>query len=81
MAIAFCRGWIFASDDGATRRFAQNQGIRLTGTLGILIKATTIGLLDRSEADTIHAQMVDEGYRSPLAYDGGISSFLNRPPN
>ncbi len=38
MAIAHNRSWVFASDDGAARNFAKERGIRLTGTLGILIK-------------------------------------------
>lgn len=28
-------------------------------------------------ADAIHVQMIDEGYRSPLSYKNGISSYLN----
>lgn len=78
MAIALCRGWVFASDDGAARRFAQAQPIKLTGTLGILIKATQSGILTQADADGIHGLMIDEGYRSPFPYENGISSFLNR---
>ncbi|MEQ8462402.1 hypothetical protein [Coleofasciculus sp. E1-EBD-02] len=78
MAIARTRGWVFASDDGAARRFAKEHSIRLTGTLGILVKATSVGILSLSDADGIHARMIDEGYRSPLPYENGISSFLNR---
>jgi predicted nucleic acid-binding protein len=77
MAIALNRNWIFASDDGNARKFAQERGIRLTGTLGILIKAVKNKILCLSLADAIHAQMIDEGYRSPLYYDSGISSYLN----
>lgn len=76
MAIALFRGWIFASDDGTARKFAQKQGIRLTGTLGILIKATTAEILSLCEADLIHSRMIDEGYRSPLPYNQGISTFF-----
>lgn len=78
MAIARTRDWVFASDDGAARRFAQERSIRLTGTLGILVKATSIEILSLSDADAIHARMIDEGYRSPLSYENGISSFPNR---
>lgn len=78
MAIARTRGWVFASDDGPARRFAKERSIKLTGTLGILIKATSAEILSLSDANAIHARMIDEGYRSPLPYENGISSFLNR---
>jgi predicted nucleic acid-binding protein len=78
MAIARHRNWVFASDDGSARKFAQERGIRLTGTLGILIKAVKNKTLCLSLADAIHAQMMDEGYRSPLSYENGISTYLNR---
>lgn len=76
MAIAHNRSWIFASDDGAARKFAKERGIKLTGTLGILIKAVKSQILCLSLADTIHTQMMDEGYRSPLDYKNGISNYL-----
>ncbi|WP_347566289.1 nuclease [Scytonema sp. UIC 10036] len=66
MAIARNRNWVFASDDGAARKFAREQGIRLTGSVGILVKAVQCQFLSCSLADIIHAQMIDEGYRSPL---------------
>ncbi len=79
MALAQTRNWVLATDDGAARRLATQLGIRLTGTLGILVKATSLSILSLSDADAIHARMVDVGYRSPLPYEKGISSFLNRP--
>jgi predicted nucleic acid-binding protein len=78
MAIARTRGWVLATDDGAARRFAQERSIRLTGSLGILIKATQQGIVRLTEADALHARMIDEGYRSPLPYENGISGYLNR---
>jgi hypothetical protein len=78
MAIARTRGWVLATDDGAARRFAQNQSIRLTGSAGILIKAVQQGIVRLTEADALHARMIDEGYRSPLLYENGISGYLNR---
>lgn len=78
MAIARTRAWVLATDDGGARRFAQEQGIRLTGSLGILVKATRQGIVRLSAADSLHARMIDEGYRSPLPYENGISGYLNR---
>jgi predicted nucleic acid-binding protein len=39
MAIAKSRNWIFATDDKNTRGFSKNHNIKITGSLGILIKA------------------------------------------
>jgi predicted nucleic acid-binding protein len=76
MAISLCRGWIFASDDGSARKFAKECGICLTGSVGILVKAVSVDELEVAIADALHARMIDEGYRSPLNYGTGISTFL-----
>jgi predicted nucleic acid-binding protein len=81
MAIARCRDWIFASDDGPARKFAKEQRIHLTGSVGILIKSVNVGELEISLADALHARMIDEGYHSPLNYVEGISTFLKRSPH
>ena len=78
MALARTRNWVFASDDSKARQFSQEQGIQVTGTLGILVKATSLFLIDLPEADALHTHMIDEGYRSPLPYRNGISSLLRR---
>jgi predicted nucleic acid-binding protein len=74
IAIARTRNWVFASDDASAKRFATERGIRVTSSLGILVKAVSSEILSLSAADAIHAQMIDEGYRSPLPYQNGISS-------
>lgn len=76
IALARTRHWVFATDNGRAREFAKQQGICVTGTLGIMVKATEQGVLDVSKADAMHTRMVDEGYRSPLSYKNGISEFI-----
>ncbi|AFY57395.1 putative nucleic acid-binding protein, contains PIN domain [Rivularia sp. PCC 7116] len=78
MAIARNRNWVFASDDGIVRQFAKERGIRLTGTLGILVKAVQYKIICSSLADFIHSRMIDKGYRSPLSYKNGISNYQSR---
>ena len=78
MAIARNRNWVFASDDGVVRKFAKERGIRLTGTLGILVKAVQCKIICSSLADFIHSRMIDKGYRSPLSYKNGISNYQSR---
>lgn len=76
IAIARTRRWVFASDERRTRKFAQQQGVLVTGTLGILVKATKQAVLDIDEADALHTCLVDAGYRSPLSYKNGVSRFI-----
>lgn len=76
IAIARTRRWVLASDERRARSFARQQGVRATGTLGVLVRATEQGILNVDEADAMHAYLVDKGYRSPLTYENGISTFI-----
>lgn len=76
LAIAHHRHWVLASDHPSIKTFAQDQGIRVTGSLGILIKAVKAKILSLPEADSIHTYIVSHGYNSPLSPVGGVSSFL-----
>lgn len=78
MAIAYCRGWIFASDCRRARDFAKERSIKVTGSIGILVKAVTEEAIALDVADALHARMIDEEYRSPLPYEQGISTYLKR---
>lgn len=77
MAIAHNRNWVFASDDGTAKRFARKQGIRVTGTLGILAKAVKSNVICSSVANRIYAQLIEEGNNLKLPCQNGISSFPN----
>ncbi|MEW6416834.1 MAG: DUF3368 domain-containing protein [Nitrospirota bacterium] len=66
LAVAKTRGFIFACDDMVARREAQLLNIKLTGTLGILIKAVKKRLIYQKEADRILARMVENGFYSPI---------------
>lgn len=66
LAIANVRGWVFASDDLAARRLAQQAGVAVSGTLGVLQKLVAMQLLTLDEADALLAIMVAWGYRVPV---------------
>jgi predicted nucleic acid-binding protein len=66
LAVAKTRGFIFACDDMVARREAQLLNIKLTGTLGILIKAVKRRLINQKEADRILARMIENGFHSPV---------------
>ncbi len=65
ISIAKCRNWAFACDEKSTRKFALEQNVRITSTLGILIKAVKLGIIDKNLANRLHQQLINIGYQSP----------------
>ena len=66
IAAAVQRGALLATDDAAARRIARQQGVVVTGTLGLLALAVRQNLLTLPEANDLLSKMVAQGYRSPL---------------
>jgi predicted nucleic acid-binding protein len=66
IAIARHRGFVFACDDRAARKEAALCGVKLTGTVGILIKAVRVGEIDLRKANRILKKMVGHGFYAPV---------------
>ena len=66
LAVALSRNCRFLSDDFAARRTAELKGLTVSGTLGVLVRLVEAGQLSLAEADESLAQMIDQGYRSPV---------------
>jgi predicted nucleic acid-binding protein len=66
IAIAVHRQGLFVCDDARARREAQQYGVTVTGTLGILVLNVRQGNLALAEGNTILADMMVQGYRSPV---------------
>ncbi len=66
LAIAIVREGVFLSDDFAARRLAASQGVRISGTLGVLRALVEQGVLAVDEADALLDRMRAQGYRSPV---------------
>ena len=66
IAIAIQRHGLFASDDAEARRVAQRHGLKVTGTIGILVLNTRLGRLAAAEANALLANLIAQGYRSPV---------------
>ena len=66
IAVAKARGYIFACDDRVARKEADLQHVRLTGTIGLLIKAVKKKVINSHEADVILNQMIANGFYSPV---------------
>lgn len=66
IAVAVQRGALLATDDAAARRIARQQGVTVTGTLGLLALAVRQSLLILTEGNDLLSAMIAQGYRSPL---------------
>lgn len=77
IAVAARRGLIFASDDRLARAEAARAGVKLTGTVGILIKAVRQGLRDPAEGDRVLGAMIAAGFYSPIR---SIRGLVGRRP-
>lgn len=66
LALAIARDLTLASDDRAARQQAKEHGIRLTGTIGILVRAVRQEYIPLSKANDVLARMIALRYRSPV---------------
>lgn len=69
-AIALSRHWVLATDDGTARRKLMSApltaGLCFTGTVGLLGMWVREGFLPLHEAEVLHGDMVEHGFRSPV---------------
>jgi len=66
IAVVKIRGGLFVTDDRTARLVALEMGVKVTGTLGILIVAVERKIIPISDANHLLAQMITYGYRSPI---------------
>lgn len=66
LAVAAKRGHRVLTDDLDARETAQQMGISISGTLGILPLSIERGHLTLTQADNLLSQMIAAGYRSPV---------------
>lgn len=65
LALARHRGWLLLTDDRAARKALREEGLEVTGTLGILKLAIEMGLLPLEEGNFLLQRMIQGGYHSP----------------
>ncbi len=73
LAVVVQRRGLLVSDDLDARRVAEQHDVPKTGTIGILVLCVRKGYLSRDQADTLLAEMVAHGYRSPVASLGPLA--------
>jgi predicted nucleic acid-binding protein len=60
LAIAACRGWVFATDESKDKRLKKEieaSKVRIVNTPGLLLKAIQNGVLSVNEADAVKAEL------------------------
>lgn len=72
IAAAQSRDGIVVSDDRLARRCCSERKIPVTGTIGILLACCRDGTIEELEADTILAEMIRQGFYSPVQQIGGL---------
>jgi predicted nucleic acid-binding protein len=66
IAVAVHRQGSFVSDDGHARAVARSKGLEISGTIGILLICSEMGIVTFAEANALLKQMIATGYRSPV---------------
>jgi len=66
VAVASNIGAVVVTDDRAARNECKERGILFTGTIGILKAAVIDESLSLQEAETLHYNMVEKGFYSPI---------------
>lgn len=67
LAIARQRGWLLLSDDRAARAEAARQGVRVSGSIGCLVRAVERGLVALEQGNAWLESLIALGYHSPIA--------------
>lgn len=66
LAVAELHDGLLVTDDGTARVVARDRGVRLTGTIGLLVELVDVGEINVATADAWLKQLVDEtDYRAP----------------
>ena len=66
LAVAEVAGGIIVTDDGDARTTAEERGVNLTGSIGLLVRFVEDGHISAETADSYLKRWIDEaGFRSP----------------
>ena len=65
LAISSSRGYDLLSDDMAVRKIAMREGIRLSGSIGVLLELIRINRISAEKGNTILKGFIKHGYFSP----------------
>lgn len=79
LAIAACRGWVFATDESKDKRLKKEieaSKVRIINTPGLFLKAIQYGALSVSEADALKAVLEQNRFKMNF---GSFQEFVGGP--
>lgn len=68
LAVAQIRRWMFLTDDGNARNYAEKFNMDLSGTVGILREAVYDKLITATQGEEYLQIMIEYGYHSPVKH-------------
>ena len=74
LSVALHRKWLFFSDDKAARNTAKKLGVKISGTLGVMLSLVKRDYISMDEANFLLQEMVQGGYYSPVT---SLDEILN----
>lgn len=66
LAVAIQKGYGFLSDDMAVRKIAQREGVRLSGSVGVLLELIRTGSISLERGNEVLRGFIRFGYFSPM---------------
>ncbi|HYU36198.1 MAG TPA: DUF3368 domain-containing protein [Thermoanaerobaculia bacterium] len=66
LAVAEARGGLVLTDDRAARRLASALNLRISGTIGALVRLVHREIISLPQGEALLAAMMERGYRSPV---------------
>ncbi|HLA00384.1 MAG TPA: hypothetical protein VJZ24_01955 [Thermodesulfovibrionales bacterium] len=77
LAIAISRGHDLLSDDMAVRKIALREGVRFSGSIGVLLELTRMGRIGLEKGNEILNGFIKCGYYSPVNKLDGLTLPLS----
>lgn len=77
LAIAISRGHDLLSDDMAVRKIALREGVRFSGSIGVLLELTRMGRIGLEKGNEILNGFIKCGYYSPVNKLDGLTPPLS----
>lgn len=75
LAIAIHRAYDLLSDDMIARKIALREGVRLSGSIGVLLELIRIAHIDLDTGNRILREFIRQGYFAPV---DRLDGFLSR---
>lgn len=66
LAVAIRRRYDLLTDDMDARKVALREGVRISGSVGVLVALVRLGTISLAEGNTVLRELIGVGYYSPV---------------